>query len=280
MKSLALEKIIAAILVSMVSVPCYAYVFSIDEFAVTRNETAIFTDTFSDGNPPPSAPNFLNGNPASYFVRGAMGPESGGKLTLNSVDAAPGTSALGDPFLFQAATLLTDTTSDLTSGLKDDDALSVSGVFDLIAPTIVRESYGINFSDRATGMGLPGDDIVGLRVIDTTSGLRIQFFEASFVDGTFNSIASVPLELNHDQIMLQLSNSITSTSTITASFAYIDGGSMDSLQPMTGSAEIFNGESWTRAQFLARTPVPIPPALWLFGSGLIGLIGVARHKKD
>ena len=28
------------------------------------------------------------------------------------------------------------------------------------------------------------------------------------------------------------------------------------------------------------TTVPVPPALWLFGSGLIGLIGVARRKKS
>ena len=25
--------------------------------------------------------------------------------------------------------------------------------------------------------------------------------------------------------------------------------------------------------------VPIPPALWLFGTGLLGLIGMARHNK-
>ena len=28
-----------------------------------------------------------------------------------------------------------------------------------------------------------------------------------------------------------------------------------------------------------RTVVPIPPAIWLFGSGLIGLVGIARRKK-
>ena len=27
-------------------------------------------------------------------------------------------------------------------------------------------------------------------------------------------------------------------------------------------------------------PVPVPPAVWLFGSGLIGLIGIARRKKS
>ena len=28
------------------------------------------------------------------------------------------------------------------------------------------------------------------------------------------------------------------------------------------------------------TPVPVPAAIWLFGSGLIGLIGIARRKKS
>ena len=31
---------------------------------------------------------------------------------------------------------------------------------------------------------------------------------------------------------------------------------------------------------LTLTPVPIPPALWLFGSGLIGLIGMARRRNS
>jgi hypothetical protein len=30
---------------------------------------------------------------------------------------------------------------------------------------------------------------------------------------------------------------------------------------------------------LMVSAVPIPPALWLFGSGLLGLIGIARRKK-
>ena len=27
------------------------------------------------------------------------------------------------------------------------------------------------------------------------------------------------------------------------------------------------------------TAIPIPPAVWLFGSGLLGLVGIARRKK-
>ena len=30
---------------------------------------------------------------------------------------------------------------------------------------------------------------------------------------------------------------------------------------------------------ISALDIPIPPALWLFGSGMLGLIGIARRKK-
>ncbi len=47
-----------------------------------------------------------------------------------------------------------------------------------------------------------------------------------------------------------------------------------------------DNEAWTssldidHAFSLSGTVVPIPAAIWLFGSGLIGLIGIARRKKS
>ncbi len=46
-----------------------------------------------------------------------------------------------------------------------------------------------------------------------------------------------------------------------------------------GDDNFFNnyvGGSWV--QYSLRTPVPVPAALWLFGSGLLGLAGIARRK--
>lgn len=38
---------------------------------------------------------------------------------------------------------------------------------------------------------------------------------------------------------------------------------------------------WTdyEAQYTSLAPVPVPAAVWLFGSGLIGLVCVGRRKK-
>lgn len=34
------------------------------------------------------------------------------------------------------------------------------------------------------------------------------------------------------------------------------------------------------SESFVNMPVPVPAALWLFGSGLLGLIGFARRKKN
>jgi len=49
----------------------------------------------------------------------------------------------------------------------------------------------------------------------------------------------------------------------------------------TLSLDLPPGLSFTSASgVLLTAPIPVPPAIWLFGSGLIGLIGIARRKKS
>lgn len=54
----------------------------------------------------------------------------------------------------------------------------------------------------------------------------------------------------------------------------VGGWDMKSNKSFFGSAEVLQG------LFLAEpSPVPLPPAVWLFGTGLLGLVGVARKKN-
>lgn len=47
---------------------------------------------------------------------------------------------------------------------------------------------------------------------------------------------------------------------------------------VSASSEIFTSSS-IGSHLVRTSAVPVPAALWLFGSGLIGLIGIARRKK-
>jgi len=56
-----------------------------------------------------------------------------------------------------------------------------------------------------------------------------------------------------------------------------DGDSIQHLQEL--GAEIWNGSS-TLDNVTIVSAVPVPAAAWLFGSGLVGLVGVARRRKS
>ena len=73
-----------------------------------KNGTTFFDDTFSDGNPPPSAPSGF-GTISSYSVTGTIA-ESGGYANMDGSNTGFGTgSPAGDPFFGEYATLNTNT---------------------------------------------------------------------------------------------------------------------------------------------------------------------------
>ena len=159
-----------------------AYNFRIDDFQIIKNGTLLFDDSFTDGAPPPSAPNFASGASASYNLNAGatVGPESGGKLTLNSSGAAPNLNIAENGLnLTQRATLQTSQTGGAT-GLNSNSTFSVTGIFDLILPSpspipgVTGDRYGIRLSDATST--IEGNDILWLRVARQSDGtLAVQF---------------------------------------------------------------------------------------------------------
>ena len=49
--------------------------------------------------------------------------------------------------------------------------------------------------------------------------------------------------------------------------------------PFAGSTPGFNGVTADDFPPSGTAPVPVPAAVWLFGSGLVGLVGVARRRR-
>ena len=73
---------------------------------------------------------------------------------------------------------------------------------------------------------------------------------------------------------------ITSTDAISAlSFNFPSAPALDSISgPFLAAAKLASTDG-TLETFIGASVVPVPPVVWLFGSGLLGLIGLYRRKK-
>jgi hypothetical protein len=223
----------------------------IDEFTITKNGTTVFQDTFDNGVPPPDT----GGNTQSYnVIGGPLGPESGGKLTLDAASGEiverPDTGSEAR----QGARVNTNINpSQPTQGLRTDDLFSVDGVFDLTLPSKLRERYGVRLTD---GGSTQPDDSVGLSVMRTSASvIELVFHRYNSSAYTFTDLESFALETSHDQVLLSLSRLDLGNNDITASFSYIDNGIQGTATTFSTKAAIFHGEDFTRAQFIYSTPV-------------------------
>jgi hypothetical protein len=249
-----------------------AYLVTIDQFTIMKNGNTIWSDSFDDGISPVTN--------EDYIVSGTPGPESGGVLNMDIADAVPHTGVTGNDRLRIRVRKKTSTGSDPTQGLRTNDTFSVAGIFDVNSLLLSDEQYGVHLSD---GVGVDSDDKLDMFVKHTIGGsMMIQFRRQDYINHTLTILEEVAFASgSNDQILLMLSRLNTGNNEITASFAYGLGGIFGATTTFSTIATIFNGEDFTRAQFVATGPaaVPVPAAVWLFGSGLLGLIGVARRKK-
>lgn len=247
--------------------PGFAYVFKIDSLSIDKNASQYFQDSFDDGVPPPSSPL----GPNAYYVTGSVGPEANGKLTLDENDAVASTDSTGQGELVQAVRGNTGI-DGIDPGFYLGDRVSVTAIFDLVAPDAQLQGYGVRFTDSATGMGKQGSDLTQVRVRRTSlDTLQVQFVNASYVDGTFEIISRAMLDMMHDQIALMLD--LDALGDVTASYSYLNGGIAGPKMTLGGTSRIFEGENWTRVEFVAQqTLVSEPATLALIALGLVGVL--------
>lgn len=278
-----------------------AYNFELDTFGVWKNfsPAAIqtpadlmslpptFYDAFNDLNVPPSAPNYLNGNPASYGMLGSMGPEvvlgGAGILNLNSAGTQPNSWGTA----LQQAILISDIDPNSLAGLKQGNtSFAVGGIFNLINPGANDGSYGIRLTDAGISNG---DDIVSLTVKGRADGgAVVDFYSFNNATNVSTLIDRQVLNTQHDQIGLGLvyidpDAAGPLAKSVYGAYFFLDDDVPSAFNYMAGNVDIFHGEVFTRAAFYAAdtNPAPVPePAEYLLMLAGLGLVSWRATRRQ
>jgi len=266
-----------------------AYSFSVKSFEVTGNLSQNAVDEFDNGIIAPWAvwdPTVTEANGVVTFQNpgGAYGPAQNNNVIItqerSGIHLSPG---VADPFFVQ-------------DGNGDFQATSRWGP---TLPGFVPDGslgYGMELY-RSAFLG-PGQEEFYLNIGNSDSLVRSFFGEPSGSPGGLGigfsrivndwptqgsligqSVAIDPADITGD-ILFRLAYDDASD-LVTASFS-LDGGVIfqSPFSPMASSLAGNSTIEWDlySDSFAAVTAVPVPAAVWLFGSGLLGLIGVARRK--
>ena len=265
--------VVACLLAVFSSTRSHAIQVNIDQFNITRNGSIFFTDSFTDGNEPPSAPT------GTYSVFGSFGSnaESGGKLLIDTATGALSANAIETPRRSVAAIFLSNADSgNLTAGLKIDDTLSVAGIFDLVIPTgPLFSGYGVRFTDAFGGerhqflqMFVRFDPVTGQPEIRYV----LQDFDANTITNLGTTLLSAPS--GTDQILLSITRPDATKNEFFGSWVFLDSNTTIGSGSFSTPGSAFLGENFVRGQFFASQGVPVaePDSLWLLGFGLVLLL--------
>lgn len=255
--------------------------FKLDQVTVNLNGAPIFIDNFDDGNPPPSAPNFVTGQAASYTVTGTV-TESGGKLDLNIANGVDSVTPAGNPARINSIRLLTSTNPANARNLGPDDIFEVTGLYDLkdsagkliVANSPPSEDFRISLTDRTQPQG-PGDTtndalrmgvgplqadrrppsaqnpnrfgcrdpITGIDVGAVFGEVVIEITSGDFILNRSDRIDCFKIDLRGDpnQIRLKFAKNNAASNVITGSFTYLKNGAEISTTVFPNTDTIFNG---------------------------------------
>jgi len=180
------------------------------------------------------------------------------------VFALLGTAQTNATTTFPALEILAGTVTGTSSGV----AMDGTAPFVLSDPSTILPGY--NFSPDLV-FSLTSDDTgAGFLSVTGSDDLSAGFSNLSIIH-TFGGIAQVTADLN-----------ITG-----GSLAGVLGGTIGRLEGSLVNVGTFTpGQSLLGLDFSTASPnstlklsaVPVPAAVWLFGSGLLGLVGIARRK--
>ena len=165
------------------------------------------------------------------------------------------------------------------------NAALIDGTIELAGAWTPVESDGVTGTtiDLATGIDFSGDQSV---VVASSGDLSMGLYTlATMTDFQFNPLSPNPVDVwsvggftfSMDSVSIDTQDA---TALVLTGSGTISGAGFDD----TSGTWAFSGQtasnitfSWSSSN---NTIVPIPSAVWLFATGLVGLVGVARRRQS
>jgi len=288
----------AAFAAQAYSLDAAATVVNVDEFAVSRNGTTIFDDSFDRNirlvggsrTSLSSGTTFSDGTSANYFVQGSFSETTAnnGQAQLDTANgrliAQPVPPNLVPLVSEVAAGLLTGNDPTGPQALTPATSFSVVGLFDLAVPSVVLGRYDVYLnSDTTIGRNIQ----VQIRQLDTGPVLRLQWVNRATGQNTI--IDEVPLtaaELADPQVELGFSHDANSD-VVTALYAFGSGntlasfnGTQTALGSTDSSTDLFTPTIQTAGPgFETIDPVPEPSSLAILAAAALCSLGVRLFHR-
>lgn len=140
------------------------------------------------------------------------------------------------------------------------------------------------WSTMDASLFLDGSGVKNLYLASMDKGAILSGFANNFAWGTFSLASGATLNIadgNDDAGaalyvgLFELGDGLTQLSNIHSSYNIYYNVSLAGNSWLNGQTYALNGGG----QLMAASAVPVPPALWLLGSGLLGLLGMARRRQ-
>ena len=289
----------SALLTGAYSIYARADVVNLDEFAVVRNGTTIFEDSFNrnitlnggSGTVVPSGTTFSDGTAATYRVQGSI-PETtsnNGQAQFNTANGIPiAQPPPSIPLIQQVnAALQTGMNPAGPNALTPANTFSAIVLFDLVVPAVVSGTYRLYLTNSAASPGRA----VQIQVRQTNTGPVLQFVWFDKADNQITIIsqaALTPAKLADPQLELELSHDSANSDVVTGLYAFGSGntfasfnGTLTAFGSTDSSTDIFTSTlNFAISGFEAFDPVPEPSSLAILMVGLLGLAFFPRRGSN
>lgn len=241
-----------------------------------------------------SGPGFLSDITDGTTIVGSYASLASGTLNLNMTPAAVSTAAaaeIWDSFTFSNVPAIGSIGPNLTVTSGTTLVLDLNLTVTTTAPSTdttseIQTAIGIQLYNTSgflqqiqTGAdcGLSTTACLGL-LASSTDGGTVAFYNGQASNshgahaGTYQETFTVPVDVTE---------ALNGVSFLAEIAATDEAGQSFTIDPSISLTNVYPGIGLDGASGINYTaPVPVPAAVWLLGSGLLGLFGVSRRSRD